>query len=143
MENQPTVPENREVVARFEAVAESHEGPLPAPETLAGYEHVLPGSAERILLMAEQEALHRRLIVSKVVESGTSRTRWGLWLGAFVALAVIGAGLTAVIAGHPWPGTVIITADLASVVGVFVGGTWFRAREVRDEVLYTDHHPSA
>lgn len=35
--------------------AKHHSGPLPAPETLAGYEHILPGAAERILQMAERE----------------------------------------------------------------------------------------
>lgn len=40
---------------QFMAVqAQHHSGPLPAPQTLAGYESVLPGSAERILVMAEK-----------------------------------------------------------------------------------------
>lgn len=33
----------------------AHSGPLPAPETLEGYEEVLPGAAERILRMAEKQ----------------------------------------------------------------------------------------
>ena len=33
--------------------------PLPAPETLADYEHFLPGSAERIFKMAEAQLAHR------------------------------------------------------------------------------------
>jgi len=33
----------------------AHSGPLPAPETLEGYEEILPGAAERILRMAEKQ----------------------------------------------------------------------------------------
>ncbi|MFE1574143.1 DUF2335 domain-containing protein [Comamonas odontotermitis] len=36
-------------------VTTAHSGPLPAPETLAGYDQVLPGAAERILCMAEKQ----------------------------------------------------------------------------------------
>jgi uncharacterized membrane protein len=31
----------------------SHTGPIPSPETLAGYEKTCPGSADRIIKMAE------------------------------------------------------------------------------------------
>ncbi|MBF0336916.1 MAG: DUF2335 domain-containing protein [Nitrospirae bacterium] len=36
-----------------------HSGPLPAPKTLEGYESILPGSAERILAMAENNLKHK------------------------------------------------------------------------------------
>ncbi|PIQ30327.1 MAG: hypothetical protein COS35_13425 [Zetaproteobacteria bacterium CG02_land_8_20_14_3_00_50_9] len=39
-----------------------HSGPLPAPEDFAKYENILPGAAERILSMAENEARHRHTI---------------------------------------------------------------------------------
>jgi uncharacterized membrane protein len=42
-------------------------GPLPSPATLHEFEQVLPGLAERIVRMAEQEAEHRRLIERRLV----------------------------------------------------------------------------
>jgi len=36
-----------------------HQGPIPHPDVLAGYDRVIPGAAERILVMAETEALNR------------------------------------------------------------------------------------
>ena len=39
---------------------EYFRGSIPPPEVLKGYEEVLEGAAERILKMAEDEALHRR-----------------------------------------------------------------------------------
>src|SRR5258705_11795241 len=35
-----------------------YQGPLPPPENFAAYEHVLPGAADRILKMAENQAAH-------------------------------------------------------------------------------------
>lgn len=36
------------------------QGALPNPEILARYEQISPGTAERIISMAEDEARHRR-----------------------------------------------------------------------------------
>lgn len=38
----------------------SYQGVLPPPQMLAQFDTTLPGSAERIMRMAEQDALHRR-----------------------------------------------------------------------------------
>ena len=120
------------------AVTRAFEGPLPPPDILAQYEEVVPGSAERILRIAEQEAEQRRALVARLVSADVSRARWGLWVGAFVALVAIVAATAMALAGHPWPGTIVIAIDLASVVGVFVYGTRHREREVRDEGPFTD-----
>ncbi|MCD4697144.1 MAG: DUF2335 domain-containing protein [Bacteroidales bacterium] len=36
-----------------------HQGPIPDPDTLAGYEEILPGSTDRIFPMAEKQGQHR------------------------------------------------------------------------------------
>lgn len=110
------------------AVASSFEGPLPHPDDLARYESVLPGSAERILRMAEQQAEHRRDVVATLVVADTSRAHRGLWLGAVVAIVFILAATVMVLAGQPVAGAIVATADLLSIVGVFVYGTRRRAR---------------
>ena len=107
---------------------ESFEGPLPPPAVLEGYERVLPGSAERILRMAEQQAEHRRVVLTTLVEADTSRARWGLWLGAAVAVAFILATTAMVLAGQTVAGTIVATADLLGIVGVFVYGARRRVR---------------
>ena len=42
-------------------VSQFTSGPLPHPELYGGYEQVLPGSADRIMGMAEEEGRQRRL----------------------------------------------------------------------------------
>jgi len=46
-----------------------HSGPLPHPEILSGYEKVLPGSADRILKMAEKQQDHRISNENKLVDA--------------------------------------------------------------------------
>lgn len=41
------------------AISQEFSGPVPPPDILEGYEKCLPGSADRILAMAEKEQSHR------------------------------------------------------------------------------------
>lgn len=51
---------------------QSFQGPIPPPAVLEGYERVVPGAAERILRMAEQEALHRRALEVEAMRANAS-----------------------------------------------------------------------
>lgn len=44
-------------------------GPIPPPNILSGYEKLLPGAADRILSMAENQTRHRHSIEKKIVET--------------------------------------------------------------------------
>lgn len=50
--------EVRQVIA--EVVRSEFSDPIPPPSIISGYENVLPGSADRILAMAENQAKHRQ-----------------------------------------------------------------------------------
>jgi hypothetical protein len=49
------IPSAREAVGRFVSITEGFSGPIPPPRLLGQYEKLLPGSADRILRMAETE----------------------------------------------------------------------------------------
>jgi|GEM_PF-4775651 len=49
-------PETREVVMSF---VKHHSGPLPPPEQLEACGAIIPGGAERIMIMAEKQSAHR------------------------------------------------------------------------------------
>ncbi|MDX2161350.1 MAG: DUF2335 domain-containing protein [bacterium] len=68
---------------------EVSSGPLPSPKVLKGYEEVLPGSAERILTMAEKQLDHRQKMESAVVYQGLSQARLGLIFGFIILLIVV------------------------------------------------------
>ena len=59
----PSNPKNqRNGVNVISQISQSFSGPLPPPQVLASYDQILPGCAERIIKMAEEQGLHRRAI---------------------------------------------------------------------------------
>jgi uncharacterized membrane protein len=104
------------------AFASSWQGPLPPPEQLKGYEAALPGAADRILTMAEEQARHRHHLEKVAIEGGNSRSWWGLALGFAISLVVMGLGAGAVYTGHDAAGASIMTVDVAGLAGIFVYG---------------------
>ena len=85
-------PEIADAIARIgvsvvQETAISHHGPLPAPDTLARYEDILPSSADRILVMAEGSLSH----ATRMERASSARATTGLWMG-FVAFGALLAG---------------------------------------------------
>lgn len=95
-------------------------GPIPPPDLLAGYEKILPGSAERILKMAENQALHRQAMEKRIVFSDTLLAHRGLWFAfAIVVLALVMGGVL-IFNGKPIGGFSSIITALVMIVGSFV-----------------------
>ena len=67
-----------------------HQGPLPDPETLGGYEQILPGAAERVMQMAEREQGHRHKLEGRMV-AGEYLVRFFGQMGAMVAIGMLTA----------------------------------------------------
>ncbi len=112
-------------------IHERHEftGPLPPPSILAEYNTTVPGAADRIIAMAEQQSLHRRSLEKKIVYSGSRDSILGLIFGLIIGLATIIGGCICVIFGHGISGSVISLSGLSGLVGVFVYGSKQRTRE--------------
>jgi uncharacterized membrane protein len=102
--------------------AERFGGPLPHPEVLRQYDEIVPGAANRILLMAEQQEQHRHSLEKTVVEGGDRRAWWGLWIGALVFTLFLGVSAALVFAGHGLPGVALGAIDIGGVVSAFVIG---------------------
>lgn len=111
----------RSVVTQSQSI--SYSGPLPVPAHLEQYESILPGAAERILKMAEDQATHRRSLETKVINSGVADSKKGLWFGFFIGLsgfAIVGYCASL---GFQILAGIIAALDLGSLVGVFVYGS--------------------
>lgn len=111
------------------AFTASYVGPLPPAEQIRAYEEVLPGSADRILAMAERQQEHRQNLERVTVNEATNRSWWGLRLGFVIALVVIGVGAGAIFTGHALAGFGVIIAEAAALAGVFVVGRVEQRRE--------------
>jgi len=106
-----------------------HQGPVPPAASLAQYDEVVPGAAERIIAMAEQEAVHRQLMEKKVIESDILNSRKGLNYGIIIGLTAVIGGCACVMTGHDVSGSIIGGTGLTGLVGVFVYGSRERRKE--------------
>jgi len=109
---------NHLIAQRQEMMASIHQGPLPKPEDFGGYESILPGAADRILKMAEQQSIHRQKLEQSVII-------FALILG----LSYLFAGMYVTIKGYDWKGIALGIGGLASLVGVFIYGSSQKKRE--------------
>lgn len=105
-------------------LTQTFSGPIPPPKLLEEYNMILPGSAERILSMAEAEANHRHEMERTVLFETASEVKRGqkyaLFMGSFaitasVIAAFIGAEKTAMIIG----GSTVVGLVTAFIIGRF------------------------
>lgn len=101
-------------------VAEYTSGPLPPPSMLRGYEDVLPGAADRIFTLMEQQSTHRQELESTVLDQN-SRSRDRGQIFAFVLCAlVIGGGFGAIYLGQSLVGMAAIIIAVGGVAATFL-----------------------
>jgi uncharacterized membrane protein len=97
-------------------------GPLPPPETLARYEQVLPGAADRIFKMAESQSSHRQALEANTIGQQVRQSGRGQLYALFVSLALIGGAVWLSLAGHPIVGGLFGGGTLIGTVTVFITG---------------------
>lgn len=105
-----------------------HSGPLPAPETLARYDQLIPGVAARIVRMAEREQEHAISQQQLALQSDVSARAKALSLHArgqvfalILALAGIGASVGLALTGHDWVAGVIAGSVIVALATAFLG----------------------
>lgn len=96
-------------------------GPLPPPDALRGFDAVIPGSAERILKMAETEQNHRLDMEQRGLTAEISDTRRGQFLGALIAVVALGAAAYSAAIGAHWSVSVaLVGIPLMGVVKAII-----------------------
>lgn len=101
---------------------QSHSGPLPSPEVLKKYDELLPGTAERIISMAERQSAHRVELEKKVIPRQLNESTRGQILGFIIALVFGAASYSLGMNGHDilagtLGGTTLISLTTTFVVG--------------------------
>ncbi|MEN0021263.1 MAG: DUF2335 domain-containing protein [Planctomycetota bacterium] len=94
----------------------SFSGPLPPAQELGRYDDVLPGTAERIIAMAEREQAARHGDSERLAAT----TRRSQFFALYVAGGMMAVGMTVTIAGHPAVGGIAFGTTFAAVVAAFL-----------------------
>ena len=98
-------------------------GPIPPPEIMRQYNQIIPGSAERILKMAEKEQDHRHEIEDRLIKSEILNTRLGLIFGFIIGITGIICGSIVIMHGNNVGGSVISATGISILVGLFIKRT--------------------
>lgn len=101
---------------------EFFKGPLPHPDHIAQYEAIHPGLADRIVRMAEEEAIHRREMERQIIAAEAHDARWGQRYAFLVVMVVIAGATYAATQGAQWFATIIGVGGLAGIVSTFIIG---------------------
>ena len=96
-------------------------GPLPHPTALARFNAIIPNGAERIMVMVEQEQIHRLQHGNTVLEATISDTKRAHYLGGLISvLALISSLYAAMIGAHPTVSIALVSIPIASIVRAFL-----------------------
>ena len=104
-------------------ISQGFQGPIPPPQILQQYEQIVPGAAERILKMAENQSKHRHTMEKKIINANISNEKKGLNFGFIIGLFAITVGLICTFIGQPLPGSFIGGGGVIGLVLVFVYGS--------------------
>lgn len=117
-------PQGQDGKGKVVMCSETHlfSGPLPPPEVFARYEHILAGSADRILKMAEIQSSHRQSLEKKVIGGEQFRANTGLVFGFIIGMTIISGGLFMIYLEKEWQGFIVLVGGVSALVGTFVYG---------------------
>lgn len=103
-------------------VSESFRGPVPSPKMLADYESVLPGLADRLVVLTEEEQKHRHSWMDSTKDLTAWKDRRGQWMGYSLSLIVLGMAFYFATQGNFWFAGTLVTVDLVGLASVFAIG---------------------
>ncbi len=77
--------------ANVSLIKAEFKGPIPPPDLFSAYEEVLPGSADRILKMAENEQKQQHKVQNKIIKANVTAEKLGMIFGfSFQVIVVTG-----------------------------------------------------
>lgn len=104
-------------------------GAMPDPMILEKYEQILPGSAERIIYMTEQQMNHRHKTEQDIVRANIEAQRRGQWMAFTLGAVVLGLGGWLSYLGQNVGAAGAFLAAAATFIGVFFIGSQRREQE--------------
>lgn len=108
-------------------VGSHYSGPVPPPEIMEKLDQILPGSAERVFIMAEKE---QNAIIEdrkqtqdredRQVKNAHSESLTALWMAFIICLVFVGCGTYLVMNGHEKTGLGLLGTTLVGIISSFL-----------------------
>ncbi len=99
----------------------THRGPLPPALEFRRYNTVVPGAADRILIMAENEQKHRHKLESTAIGTESKIKIRGQWFAMSALILSLFVVTVFVVLNHPVEGAGFGAAILLGIVAMFLG----------------------
>jgi len=97
--------------------------PFPPPQAVRDYEHVLPGSWDRLLTMAEESQAAQISTMREAQKCCSHDTRRGHWLGVAALFGAMGGALYSVATRQPWAAAAFLSIPVMAVARSFTQTT--------------------
>lgn len=118
-------------------VMESYSGPLPHPKILAEYEQALPGTADRIVAMAEKEQEHRHNTQNEMIKVESRDSACGMVFAFVLSIACIIAAIVIICmvpnAAGAFCSAFMGASGMISVIITFIKSTRHNSDKNEDE----------
>ena len=101
-------------------ITQEYHGPIPHPNIIKQFEEILPGSADRILKLSENEQKHRQNLEKKAVDHQIRIETLGLLFGFILALIIIAGGVYLLINDKSAKGFSLIIGGIAAIITPFI-----------------------
>lgn len=122
------------VLMEFLHQQESYSGPFPHPKYIKEWEETLPGCADRILSMTENQSSHRQKLEEKAVFSGIKAAQYGQRFAFIIAMTVIIGAMGLIFVGREISGFTTLMITLATLVGLFIYGRKSGQNEMKEKM---------
>lgn len=101
---------------------EYYQGPVPHPQHLREFEEICPGTAERLVRMAEKQQ-DANIEITRNSQNAENRDRTlGMVFGFLSFCGLIVGGIICAADGQPWLGGLFLAASTVGIVAKFVNG---------------------
>lgn len=102
-------------------------GPIPPPNIIRGYEEIVPGAADRIIAMAENQSKHRQDMERIMVKSESRDSLLGVLFAFFLGISCVIAAIVMVVMVPENAGVISGAAlgvtGIGSIIATFIKGT--------------------
>ena len=128
-ENTKPIPQPQDQVFSRRLEVSQYSGPLPNPETLAKFEQILPGAAERTFRLVESEQEHRHKMQEKQLDAGIvdqkdvrNIEKRGQFFALTIALSSFGVSILSLCLGQEIAASIIGAGGVGTLVVAFIRG---------------------
>lgn len=120
MKQTPKKQENKNTIQQGILIQQEYRGILPPPNHLEHYEHILKGSTERILKMAENQAEHRINQENKLVDDNINYKKRGQHIAFILMFMLLALVAVCIFTGKETTGLFLTISAMITGITSFI-----------------------